>query len=207
MIGENLVDLAGEFESAQAALPAFADRIKPRCSPAIWDAQLLGVLAVEFDRAGGWQPWAHPHHCSGGVLSLLVACRADDEEEHDFVAPVPRWMALQGPAIVDIVAMPLTAPHRWARRTGLARTLGRVPYMEPKAETRVFRSPAAWLRGDGTGIALLERERGEIATILRACSGGVVGDDADHARELHAIAARPAPVPMIRPAGTVARAA
>jgi len=209
MIGEDLVDLAAEIEAAQAAMTAFADRIKPRCSPAIWNAPapVLGVLAVEFDGRGAWQPWAHADHVSGGTLALIVACRADDDEDEDITAPVPRWMALQGPAIADLVAMPLAAPHRWARRTGLARTLGRIPYMQPRAEVRIYRSPASWLTGDGTGVAILERDRGEIASILHACSGGIVGDDARHAHELHTIASRPAPVPPIRPAGVAARAA
>jgi len=174
---------------------------------AIWNAQLLGVLACEFDGRGRWEPWAHADRVSGGTLSLLVACRAVDGEDHDIAHPNPRWCALQAPDLMDIVAMPFAAPHRWARRTGLARTLGRIPHMEPRAEVRIYRSPASWLTGDGTGVAILERDRGEIASILHACSGGIVGDDARHAHELHTIASRPAPVPPIRPAGVAARAA
>lgn len=208
MTADRTIDLEDEFAAAKAALPAFEHRIRPRVSAAIWNApaSLLGVMSCEFD-GGSWQPWAHPHHVTGGTLALLVACRADDDEEHDFTAPVPRAMALEGPAIVDLVAIPLHAPHRWARRTGLARVLGRIPYMQPRAEVRIYRSPASWLKGDGSGIALLERERGGIASILQSCTGGILADDAEHAHDLAAIASRPMPAPMIRPAGTVARAA
>ena len=204
MCGDDMIDLEREFAVARCALSRWKDRIRPRVSEAIWNAPapLLGVLAVEYDRAGGWEPFAHADHLSGGVLSLIVACRAVDGEDDDITHPVPRWCALQGPMLIDIVAMPLTAPHRWARRTGLARTLGRVPYMEPRSGVRVYGSPTAWLRGDGSGIALLERESGGIASILHACTGGIVGDDAEHARELHAIASRPTPVPLIRAVAT-----
>lgn len=201
MIADLMINLAGEFAAAQAALPAFADRIRPRCSPAIWDAQLLGVLAVEFDRAGGWRPWAHPNHVTGGTLSLIVACRAVDDQDDDITHPNPRWCALQAPDLVDIVAMPLAAPHRWARRTGLARTLGRVPFLEPRAVVRIYRSPTSWLSGDGAGISILERERGAVAAVLRACSNGIEADDAAHAREIFNAMAQTTGTPRIFLAG------
>ena len=209
MTGERMIDLQGEFEAARRALSRFEDRIRPRVSEAIWNAPapLLGVLAVEYDRAGGWEPFAHADHVSGGVLSLIVACRAVDGEDQGITAPIPRWMALQGPALIDMVAVPFAAPHLWARRTGLARTLGRLPYIQPRTAVRVHRSPASWLAGDGGGVAILERERGDIASILQACTGGILADDEAHARELHAIASRPVPVPVIRAAATAVREA
>lgn len=175
MSGEDLIDLEGEFASARKALPNFADRIRPRVSEAIWNARapVLGVLAVEYDRAGGWEPFAHADHVSGGVLSLIVACRADDDDDEEITHPVPRWIALQGPTLIDLVAVPLGAAHRWARRTGLARTLGRIPYMRPRTVVRVHRAPTSWLAGDGGGVAILERERGDIASIMRACTGAL----------------------------------
>jgi hypothetical protein len=202
-------DIDSEFEAARARLPDFADRIRPRVSAAIWHAPapLLGVLAADFDSHGGWEPFAHADQCSGGVLSLLIACRADDEDDDDITAPVPRWPSLHGAALIDIVAMPLTAPHRWARRTGLARTLGRLPFMEPRAVTRVYRSPARWLLGDGGGIVILEHERGMVASIVRACSGGIEADDADHARALNDIRSRPVRFPAIRAASSAMRSA
>ena len=108
---------------------------------------------------------------------------------------------------MDLVAVQFAAPHRWARRTGLARTLGRIAYMQPKAAVRVYGSPAAWLTGDGSGIAILERDRGAVAAILRACTGGVLADDKAHALELHDIASRPIPAPVIRAAAPAARRA
>lgn len=193
MSGEDLIDLEGEFAVARSALPAFADRIKPRVSAAIWEASVLGVLACEFDGRGRWEPFAHAGHVTGGVLSLLIACRAVDGEDDDITHPNPRWCALQAPDLVDLVAMPLAAPHRWARRTGFARTLGRVPHMRPKGMVRVYRSVAGWLLGDGSGIANLERDRGGIAAVLRACTGGIEADDADHAREICGLLAQPTP--------------
>jgi len=204
-----LIDLEAEFAAAHQALPAFADRLRPRVSEAIWNAPapLLGVISADLDGRGGWAPWAHPDHVSGGVTSLIVACRAVDGEDHDITAPIPRWMALQGPALIDLVAVPFAAPHRWARRTGLARILGRLPFLDPRAAVRLYRSPAAWLTGDGGGVAILESERGDIASILRACTGGIIADDAAHARELHAIASQPIPVPRIRAAARAMREA
>jgi hypothetical protein len=209
MSAEALIDLEAEFEAARRALRAFEGRIRPRCSPAIWDAPapILGVLAVEFDGRGGWAPFAHRDHCSGGVAALVVAARGVDGEDFDVSHPVPRWCALQGPAIIDMVAMPFAAPHRWARRTGLARTLGRVPFLEPKAQVRVHRTPAGWLQGDGSGIAILEAKCGAVASILHACTGDIVADDAGHARELHATASRLLPIPRIRVAAPTRRAA
>jgi len=204
-----LIDLEAEFAAAHQALPAFADRLRPRVSEAIWNAPapLLGAIAADLDGRGGWAPWAHPDHVSGGVTSLIVACRAVDGEDDDISHPVPRWCALQGPALIDLVAMPFSAPHRWARRTGLARILGRLPFLDPRAAVRLYRSPAAWLTGDGGGVAILESERGDIASILRACTGGIIADDADHARELRQIAARPVPVPPVRAAARAMREA
>jgi hypothetical protein len=200
MSADHVIDLEGEFAVARRALPGFADRIRPRVSEAIWNAPapLLGVVAADFDGRGGWAPWAHADHVSGGVLSLIVACRAADGEDDDLAAPVPRWVALEAPDLVDLMAIPLAAPHRWARRTGLARTLGRIPFLEPRSPVRVHRWPASWLRGDGSGIAILDRERGGIAAVLRACTGGIIADDEAHARELHEIAAQPIPMPRIR---------
>jgi hypothetical protein len=209
MTGERMIDLQGEFEAARRALSRFEDRIRPRVSGAIWNAPapLLGVVAADFDGRGGWAPWAHADHLSGGVPSLVIAVRAVDGEDDDITHPVPRWCALQGPALIDMVAVPFAAPHRWARRTGLARTLGRIAFMQPKAAVLVYGSPAAWLTGDGSGVAILERDRGAVAAILRACTGGVLADDEAHARELHDIASRPIPVPVIRAAATAVREA
>lgn len=206
MTGERMIDLQGEFEAARRALARWKDRIRPRVSEAIWNAPapLLGVVAADFDGRGGWAPWAHADHVSGGVISLLIAVRAVEGEDHDITAPVPRWCALEAPDLVDLVAVPFAAPHRWARRTGLARTLGRIAYMQPKAAVRVHRSPTSWLQGGGSGIAILEAEHGGIAEILRACTGGVIADDPEHARELHAIASQPIPVPRIRAAAPAA---
>jgi hypothetical protein len=205
---DRLIDLADEFAVAHRALPAFADRLRSRCSPEIWNAPapVLGVMSAEFDGRGAWTPWAHPHHVSGGVAALVIAVRAhdDDDEDDDILHPVPRWAALQAPAIIDIVAVPFAAPQHWARRTGLARVLGRLPVWET-APVRIYRSPVGWLAGDGAGIAILERERGAAASILRACTGDIVADDADHARELHAIASRPVRVPRIRAAAPTRR--
>lgn len=209
MTGERMIDLQGEFEAARRALPNFAHRIRPRVSSEIWSAPapVLGVVAAGFDGRGGWAPWAHADHLSGGVPSLVIAVRAVDDEDDDITHPVPRWCALQGPALIDMVAVPFAAPHRWARRSGLGRTLGRIAFMQPKAAVRVHRAPTSWLQGDGSGIAILERDRGAVAAILRACTGGVLADDEAHARELHDIASRPVPVPVIRAAATAARVA
>jgi hypothetical protein len=206
---DRLIDLADEFAVAHRALPAFADRLRPRCSPEIWNAPapVLGVMSAEFDGRGAWAPWAHPHHVSGGVASLVIAVRAEDGEGEDIVHPLPRWAALHGPEIIDIVAMPLAAPMRWARRTGLARTLGRIPYLEPKKEVRVHRTPAGWLRGDGSGIAVLESERAAMASILNSVTGDLLADDEAHARELDGIVARPMRTPRIRVAAPARRAA
>jgi hypothetical protein len=206
MSRDRLIDLDSEFEVAHRKLGDFEHRIRPRVSQPIWEAPkpILGVLRVEYDGRDSWQPFAHSHHVSGGELAAVIAVRAEDGEDYDINHPVPRWCALQGPVLIDLVAFSLAVPHRWARRTGLARTLGRVPYMEPRSSVRVYGSPTAWLRGDGSGIALLERESGGIASILHACTGGIVGDDPEHARELHAIASRPIPVPRIRAAAPAA---
>lgn len=206
MTGERLIDLEGEFAVARCALARWKDRIRPRVSAAIWraPAPVLGVVAADFDGRGGWAPWAHADHASGGALSLLIAVRAVDGEDDDITAAVPRWTPLQGPALLDLVAVPFAAPHRWARRTGLARTMGRIPYMQPRTVVRVHRSPTSWLQGDGSGIAILEEEHGRIAEVLRACTGGIATDDPEHARELHAIASRPIPVPRIRAAAPAA---
>jgi len=209
MSAEALIDIEAEFEAARRALRAFEGRIRPRCSPAIWDAPapILGVLAMEFDGRGGWAPFAHRDHCSGGVAALVVAVRAEDGADDDITHPVPRWCVLQGPEIIDLVAMPLGAPHRWARRTGLARTLGRIPYLEPKKEVRVHRTPAGWLRGDGSGIAVLESERAAMASILNSVTGDLLADDEAHARELDGIVARPMRTPRIRVAAPTRRVA
>lgn len=208
-MSDRLIDLDGEFAMAHLALRAFEGRVRPNVSQEIWAAPspILGVLAVEFDGRGGWAPFAHRDHVSGGVLSLLVAVRAEDGADEDITHPVPRWCVLQGPEIIDLVAMPLGAPHRWARRTGLARTLGRIPFLEPKAQVRVHRTPAGWLQGDGSGIAILEAKCGAVASILHACTGDIVADDAGHARELHATASRVLPIPRIRVAAPTRRAA
>ena len=206
MSADHPIDLEGEFAVARCALARWKDRIRPRVSAAIWSAPqpVLGVVAADFDGRGGWAPWAHADHVSGGVLSLIVACRAVDGENDDITHPVPRWCALEAPDLVDLVAVQFAAPHRWARRTGLARTLGRIPYMQPRTVVRVHRSPTSWLQGDGSGIAILEAEHGGIAEILRACTGGIIADDPEHARELHAIASQPIPVPRIRAAAPAA---
>ncbi len=209
MSADHLIDLEGEFAVARCALARWKDRIRPRVSAAIWSAPqpVLGVVAADFDGRGGWAPWAHAAHLSGGVISLVIAVRAVDGEDAEITHPVPRWCALEAPDLVDLVAVPFAAPHRWARRTGLARTLGRIAYMQPKAAVRVYGSPAAWLTGDGSGIAILERDRGAVAAILRACTGGVLADDKAHALELHDIASRPIPAPVIRAAAPAARRA
>ncbi len=198
-----IIDLESEFAAARCELVRFEDRIRPRVSAAIWSAPapILGIMACELDGRGGWEPWAHPDHCTGGVLSLVVAVRAADGGDYEIDHPLPRWCALQGSAILDLIAMPLSAPRRWARRTGLARTLGRIAYMDPRAATRIFRSPAGWLAGDGSGIAILGRDRGGIASVLRACSGGIEADDADHAREIFNAMAQTTATPRIFLAG------
>jgi hypothetical protein len=208
-MSHQLIDLDNEFAVAHRALPAFADRLRSRCSPEIWNAPapVLGVMSAEFDGRGAWTPWAHPHHVSGGVAALVIAVRAEDGEGEDIVHPLPRWAALHGPEIIDIVAMPLAAPMRWARRTGLARTLGRIPYLEPKKEVRVHRTPAGWLRGDGSGVVILERERAAMAAILNSMSGGIAADDPAHARELFEIVSRPMRIPRITVATMARRAA
>jgi hypothetical protein len=209
MSDEALIDLDGEFAVAHRALRAFEGRIRPRVSSEIWNAPapVLGVMSATFDGRGDWAPFAHRDHLSGGVLSLLVAVRAEDGADDDITHPVPRWCVLQGPEIIDLVAMPLGAPHRWARRTGLARTLGRIPYLEPKKEVRVHRTPAGWLRGDGSGIAVLESERAAMASILNSVTGDLLADDEAHARELDGIVARPMRTPRIRVAAPARRAA
>jgi hypothetical protein len=208
-MSHRLIDLDNEFAVAHRALRAFEGRVRPRVSPPFLDGPLpmLGVLAVEFDGRGGWAPIAHRDHCSGGVAALVVAARGGDGEDFDISHPVPRWCALQGPAIIDMVAMPFAAPHRWARRTGLARTLGRLFFMEPRAAVRLYRTPAGWLRGDGSGVVLLERERAAMAAILNSMSGGIAADDPAHARELFEIVSRPMRIPRITVATMARRAA
>lgn len=199
-----LIDLDSEFEVAHKALSSFEQKIRPRVSQPIWEAPkpIIGVLRVEYDGRGLWLPFAHSQHVSGGVLSLIIAVRAADDEDDDITHPSPGWCALWGPALIDMVAVPLAAPHRWARRTGLARTLGRIPFLEPRAAVQVHRSPASWLKGDGRGIAILERERAAVGAILRSCTGGIEADDANHARELRAIGSWSMQIPPIRPAAS-----
>jgi hypothetical protein len=206
-MSDRAFDLDGEMQAAHRALPAFFDRIAQRVSPPFLDGPLpmLGVLAVQFDGRGGWAPFAHRDHVSGGVPSLVIAVRAEDGEDDDITHPVPRWCALQGPELIDLVAVPLAFRGRWARRTGLARVLGRVPFLEPRAAVRVYRTPAGWLQGDGSGIAILESERDAVAAILRACSRRIDADDPAHARELDAIATMPMPAPRVSEAAPAMR--
>jgi hypothetical protein len=198
MTGDAQIDLAAELAAAREHLPSFADRIRARVSAAIWNAPapVIGVMNCEFD-GDFWRPWAHEHHLSGGTLAVLIAVRAVDDQDFDIAHPLPRWAALHGPEIIDIVAMPLAAPRRWARRTGLARILGRIPFMEPRAATRVYGTPAGWLSGDGAGISLLERDRAQHAVGLQSLTGGIVADAARHGRELAEIAARPLRAPRL----------
>lgn len=198
---DRAIDLEAELAEASATLPAWRGRIAARVAPMFLEAKpaLLGIAHAEFSQDG--EQWHPSDRAGGGAASLVIACRADASWHGDSDHPNPRWCALAGPEVVDLVAIPLHAPQRWARRTGLAITLGYRPFLKP-ATTRVYRTPAGWLRGDGAGIAPLERGRAAVAYLIRQMQGGVVADDEIHRAHLHAIASQPLRVPPIVSAAT-----
>jgi hypothetical protein len=100
--------------------------------------------------------------------------------------------------LIDLVAWHEAWPENWLLRIGYAAWLGAIEpqYLNP-APVQVWRSPLSWLRGGCTGLVPLCRDRSEVYSLLRYCSGGVRAEDPAHAAQLRHILEYPLPRPPV----------
>ena len=146
------VDLMRELIAAQAHSTADA-LLEPLClDPEV--ASLIGVANVRPDGDGLYVP-----DDDGPVTAAIVPVMPDD-------------------ALIDLVAIDITRPDRWRRRTGLGDMLG---------ENNVFGlfgkpllvhpGPFAWICAEGEGVAILEFTP-TVRGLLNSLEGGLeaIGD-------------------------------
>lgn len=134
------------------------------------------------------------------VWDAAAAGRAAREDGHRPLLTYPLWkIGEDGPFVVDALALDLTGPDRWWRRTGLVPVAGLggwSPGWEADRgdEVRLFARPADWILAGGDGCAamgvgsagwlIVEPAAPEARQIYRMIGAGelrVICDDIAHA--------------------------
>ncbi len=131
---------------------------------------------------------------SGGRAHIFPAMAIDPERPDLVEAEDPREAISTG-AIVDLVAVGLKAPNRWALRVGAASVLGAI---EPQLglfanPVPVHRDVLAWLRSGCRGIVLLTRDPHEAGRILRSITVPQAEDE-HHKAEIDRLLTMPFPL-------------
>jgi hypothetical protein len=105
-------------------------------------------------------------------------------------APEPE-KALREGEIIDLVAFSTSFPCRWARRTGIATSLGCIEpqYLMPDP-VPVWRSPLSWLLSGCRGLVLLTRDHRERYRTLSLCDA-IIAEDEEHAEQLRDLLEHP----------------
>jgi hypothetical protein len=145
--------------------------------------------------AGEWYGAAQIQRIEGGLYEPAE----DDEGEAALLLPARDPTCV----VVDLVAVPLAEPSRWASRRGCVGVLGldRADYEAwMKEPLRLARTPFAWFAGSGAGGCLLNPRCWEARKVL-AEAHALIAEDEAHAGELYKIQRRPEkrrPFPPIR---------
>ncbi len=107
-----------------------------------------GDLGVERIATTGRIYTPHP----GGFPAIIMAIWSP--------APPSIYCSVEGPEILDLLALRLDKPETWWRRVGeLGLVLGEDQYLdsiETGAPLKVFDTPLAWLRGNCEGACILD---------------------------------------------------
>jgi hypothetical protein len=108
------------------------------------------------------------------------------------------WGACRVGNLIDLIAWHPRHPDRWALRTGDATWLGSIePQYAVPPPVAIRRSPLSWLQSDCDGLVILARDSSEVYRLLSNCVGGIIADDALHARELREFLERRRPLPKV----------
>lgn len=188
-----MIDLSREMELAsEAALEA-----GPQLATlgiAEWrrlaNDELLGLACGTIGRSGFFEPAsrgdARPH--------VLAGC-------------------IEEGTVIDLVAIDIARPSRWARRTGHSLVLGHdaieaairsIGWVEPPEALTLHENPVRWLQAGASGAALISRRlEWEVSALLRDVAEITVATR-EFARWLERELARPIRMPRIR-AGEAAR--
>ncbi len=153
------------------------------------DALLLAATA-EFDRAWRNRTQKHRAHLAADGISFEAILRAGDLGVERIAttgriytphpggfpaiimaiwspAPPSIYCSVEGPEILDLLALRLDKPETWWRRVGeLGLVLGEDRYLEAtqtSAPLKVFDSPLAWLRSGCQGSVFLDDVEGRWA--------------------------------------------
>lgn len=171
------IDLAGEFNAARwnAAHDDFDGPLMALGIDTL-ERRHVGAGLVRFEREG-WQL------ADDGTPAIVAAVRGHDDGD-DLVALDPRSLIESG-TILDLLAIDLCPPHRWALRQKVVLFAGAASY-EPfrPSPTRWHRRPIQWLR-EGEGVVPLTDDAGQVTRMLEQLKpGGIVIEDLEHGREL-----------------------
>ncbi len=140
-------------------------------------------LTAEFDRAYRNRTQEHRAHLADAGISFQAMLRAGDLGVERITtvgrlytphpdgfpavilaiwAPAPPsiYTAVEGPEILDLLALRLDQPSTWWRRIGeVGLVLGEDQYLdsiESSAPLKVFDTPLAWLQGNCDGAVFLD---------------------------------------------------
>jgi hypothetical protein len=145
----------------------------------------LGIPPAAY-LAGEWYGAARIQRIEGGLYEPVEA----DEGEAALLLPARDPTCV----VVDLVAVPLAEPSRWATRRGVVGVLGldRADYAAWMNEPlRLARTPFAWFAaGSGAGTCLLDPRCWEARRIL-AEAHALIAEDETHAAELYKLQRRP----------------
>jgi hypothetical protein len=197
MSADPMIDLAAEFEAAQAAMTgAHRDRLH-RLGVETWATDprclLIGAARVRFE-GDRFEPAP-----DDGDAAVIVAVRGEDGPTTlDHADPIRA--ATMGEAVLDLLAFTTTRPERWALRVGAVDQIGYMPIQEMRSSDPTdgaawfWPTPLAWLADGCGGLCILTDDPAKIRSIVTSARRPFA-DDAALAARLRAIAARPMPVP------------
>ena len=168
---EITVDVMHEMIAAQAHPTAHALLEPLGLDPEI--SGLIGVANVRPDGDGLYVP-----DIEGTVTAAILPVMPDDE-------------------LIDLVAIDITRPGRWRRRTGLGTLLGEANTIALFGEPLlVHPDPCSWLCAGGEGVAVLEFTP-TVCGLLQSIEGGLTADDPDFAEVLDRMLTLPVRRPHI----------
>jgi hypothetical protein len=171
------VDLAGEFAAAREAV-AHDRFFRPVEALGIdtLERPHVGAGLVRFER-DGWQL------DEDGTPAIVAAIRGHAIGD-DMDAVDPRELVERG-ELLDLLAISLRPPHRWALRLGAVFFAGaaHAQLLSP-SPTRWHRHPLSWLRA-GDGVVALTDDAAQLARMLEQLRpGGIIVADREHGREV-----------------------
>lgn len=193
-----MIDLAAEFEAAQAAMTAAHRERLHSLGVERWvtdpGCRLIGAARVRF---AGQRFEPAP---DDGEPAVILAVRGEDGPTTlDNVDPIRA--AVLGEQILDLIAFTTTRPDRWALRVGAVDHVGYMPPQIVLADdptdgaTWFWGSPLAWLVAGCDGVCILTGDPAKIRSIATSARRPYC-EDPELAGRLRAIAARPQAVPQ-----------